>query len=234
MKLNIRRRARKRLPARVKQALFVPEEANQVWSIDFMHDRLWDGRAFRLLNVIDDFNRQVLWIEVDTSLPAQRVIRVLERLEESRGLPAMIRVDNGPEFISHKLDACARSAASRWPSFSRARRRRTPTSSVSTGVCVANFSTPTSSGRWMRSGSKPRRGSTTTITTARINPWATDRRSMSFPPPRVSSYEWAGKRGSLHSAVPMASSSTRASATGSTGTALAVPRPPRGIRCNRT
>lgn len=105
MRLNIRRRARKRLPARVKQALFVPEEANQVWSIDFMHDRLWDGRAFRLLNVIDDFNRQVLWIEVDTSLPAQRVIRVLERLEESRGLPPMIRVDNGPEFISHKLDA---------------------------------------------------------------------------------------------------------------------------------
>lgn len=105
MKLNIRRRARKRLPARVKQALFVPSEANQVWSIDFMHDRLWDGRAFRLLNVIDDFNRQVLWIEADTSLPAQRVIRVLERLAESRGLPPMIRVDNGPEFVSHKLDA---------------------------------------------------------------------------------------------------------------------------------
>ena len=62
MRLNIRRRARKRLPARVKQALFVPAEANQVWSIDFTaavgggHDRLWDGRAFRLLNVIDDFN----------------------------------------------------------------------------------------------------------------------------------------------------------------------------------
>ena len=105
MKLNIRRRARKRLPARVKQALFVPEQPNQVWSIDFMHDRLWDGRAFRLLNVIDDFNRQVLWIEVDTSLPALRVVRVLEQLADSRGLPGMIRVDNGPEFISHKLDA---------------------------------------------------------------------------------------------------------------------------------
>ena len=59
MRLNIRRRARKRLPARVKQALFVPEEANQTWSIDFMHDRLGDGRAFRLLNVIDDFNSAV-------------------------------------------------------------------------------------------------------------------------------------------------------------------------------
>jgi len=57
-----------------------------------------------MLNVIDDYNRQVLWIETDTSLPAQRVIRVLENLKESRGLPEMIRVDNGPEFISRKLD----------------------------------------------------------------------------------------------------------------------------------
>ena len=105
MGLNIRRRSKKRLPARVKQQLFQPAEANQVWSLDFMHDSLWDGRTFRMLNVIDDFNRQLLWIETDTSLPALRVIRVLERLEETRGLPEMIRVDNGPEFISHKLDA---------------------------------------------------------------------------------------------------------------------------------
>lgn len=103
--LNIRRRAKKRLPARVKQQLFQPEGPNEVWSLDFMHDSLWDGRTFRMLNVIDDFNREVLRIETDTSLPALRVIRVLEQLEESRGLPEMIRVDNGPEFISHKLDA---------------------------------------------------------------------------------------------------------------------------------
>lgn len=104
MGLNIRRRAKKRLPARVKQALFQPQQPDQVWSIDFMHDSLWDGRPFRLLNVIDDHNREVLAIEVDTSLPALRVIRVLERLKEQRPLPAMIRVDNGPEFISAKLD----------------------------------------------------------------------------------------------------------------------------------
>lgn len=108
MGLNIRRRTRKRLPARVKQALFHPESINQVWSIDFMNDSLWDGRSYRLLNVIDDFNREVLWIETDTSLPALRVIRVLEQLEESRGLPLMIRTDNGPEFISSKLDAWCR------------------------------------------------------------------------------------------------------------------------------
>ncbi len=104
MGLNIRRRAKKRLPARVKQKLFQPDEPNQVWSLDFMSDSLWDGRSFRLLNVIDDFNRQVLWIEADTSLPALRVLRVLEQLKEARGLPDMIRVDNGPEFISHKVD----------------------------------------------------------------------------------------------------------------------------------
>jgi putative transposase len=69
-----------------------------------MHDSLWDGRTFRMLNVIDDFNREVLAIETDISLPALRVIRVLERLEETRGLPSMLRVDNGPEFVSHKLD----------------------------------------------------------------------------------------------------------------------------------
>ena len=103
--LNIRRRAKKRLPARVKQQLFQPTAANQVWSLDYIHDSLWDGRSFRMLNVIDDYNRQVLWIETDTSLPALRVIRVLKQLKESRGLPAMIRVDNGPEFISRKLDA---------------------------------------------------------------------------------------------------------------------------------
>jgi putative transposase len=102
--LNIRRRAKKRLPARVKQALFRPEGPDQVYSIDFMHDSLWDGRSYRLLNVIDDYNREVLAIEVDTSLPALRVIRVLERIKSVRPLPKMIRVDNGPEFISAKLD----------------------------------------------------------------------------------------------------------------------------------
>ena len=104
MKLNIRRRARKRLPARVKQQLFQPTEINQVWSVDFMSDSLWNGRKIRLLNVIDDYNREVLTIETDTSLPTDRVIRVLSRIGDERGLPKMIRVDNGPEFISSKLD----------------------------------------------------------------------------------------------------------------------------------
>jgi len=108
MKLNIRRRVRKRLPQRVKQSLYQPTRINEVWSIDFMSDTLWDGRRYRLLNIIDDYNREVLHIESDLSLPTVRLIRVLEYLKEFRGLPQMIRADNGPEFISHKLDLWCR------------------------------------------------------------------------------------------------------------------------------
>ena len=104
MKLNIRRRSKRRLPERTKQTLTIPTAPNQMWSIDFMSDRLVDGRKIRLFNVIDDFNRESLAIEVDTSLPSLRVIRVLEKLIAVRGCPANIRCDNGPEFISHKLE----------------------------------------------------------------------------------------------------------------------------------
>lgn len=71
--------------------------------MDFLCDSLVDGRRFRILNVIDDYNRESLAIEIDTSLPSQRVIRVLERLIEVRDRPKQIRVDNGPEFISDRL-----------------------------------------------------------------------------------------------------------------------------------
>jgi putative transposase len=101
--LNLRRRRKRRLPARVKQPLQVPEQMNQTWSMDFMHDALESGRAFRCLNVIDDFNRECLAIEVDTSLCAARVVRVLKQIIDWRGKPKEIRVDNGPEFISGTL-----------------------------------------------------------------------------------------------------------------------------------
>jgi putative transposase len=102
--LNIRIKPKKRLPKRIPQPLVQPERANHSWSIDFMSDSLASGRAFRTLNILDDFNREALWIEADTSLPAERVIRVLERIIAWRGCPEQIRMDNGPEFISHRLE----------------------------------------------------------------------------------------------------------------------------------
>ncbi len=85
------------------EPLSVPEAVNEVWSMDFMHDQLSDGRSFRLLNVLDDYNREGLGIEADLSLPSARVIRSLEQIIEWRGQPAAIRCDNGPEYISGAL-----------------------------------------------------------------------------------------------------------------------------------
>ena len=108
LELNLRIKPRQRLKREKPDALAVPEAPNLVWSMDFMADRLGDGRAFRLLNVLDDFNREGLGIEADFSLPAVRVIRSLDRIIEWRGKPSAIRVDNGPEYISGALMAWAR------------------------------------------------------------------------------------------------------------------------------
>ena len=85
---------------RTPAPLAVPAEANHCWSADFMSDALWDGRRFRTFNVVDDYNREALAIEIDTSLPAVRVVRVLDQVAQWRGLPGKIRFDNGPEFIA--------------------------------------------------------------------------------------------------------------------------------------
>ena len=98
--LNLRIKPRKRIVRDVPQPLSVPTAPNAVWSMDFMHDQLSDGRPFRSFNVLDDFNREFLVAELDFSLPSERVVRALEQLIEWRGKPAVIRSDNGPEYIS--------------------------------------------------------------------------------------------------------------------------------------
>lgn len=103
LKLNMKRKGKRRLPARILQPLEVVSRINVGWSMDFMNDSLVSGRKFRVLNLLDDFNREALAIEVDTSLRAERVIRVLNQVIQWRGKPQRIRVDNGPEFISSKL-----------------------------------------------------------------------------------------------------------------------------------
>lgn len=103
LELNLRIKPRRRLKREKPEELVVPDAPNTVWSMDFMADRLADGRQFRLLNVLDDFNREGLGIEVDFSLPAERVVRSLNQIIEWRGKPLAIRVDNGPEYVSSKL-----------------------------------------------------------------------------------------------------------------------------------
>nr|WP_233863742.1 IS3 family transposase [Paraburkholderia adhaesiva] len=105
--LSVRKRRRKRIAAVERKPLPVPTGPNQSWSMDFVSDGLAYGRRFRCLNVVDDYTRECLAIEVDTSLPGQRVKQVLERLSEMRGLPGSITVDNGPEFAGKVLDAWA-------------------------------------------------------------------------------------------------------------------------------
>lgn len=103
LRLNKRRKGKRRLPTRNPEPLAVPLVVNHCWSVDFMSDTLFDGRRFRTFNVLDDFNREALAIEIDLNLPAVRIIRVLERIAQQRGYPAKLRCDNGPEFISIAL-----------------------------------------------------------------------------------------------------------------------------------
>jgi putative transposase len=103
LKMNKRRKGKRRLPTRNPAPLAVSQAMNECWSADFMSDALWDGRRFRTFNVVDDFNREALAIVVDFSLTAERVVRELERIAAVRGYPLKLRTDNGPEFIALAL-----------------------------------------------------------------------------------------------------------------------------------
>lgn len=100
MKLNIRRRFKRRYKPEAPATLVQPIRPNQAWSADFMSDALIDGRCFRTFNVIDDYNREALQIEIDVSLTAERITRVMDQILLVRGAPERIHVDHGPEFTS--------------------------------------------------------------------------------------------------------------------------------------
>ena len=103
LKMNLKRKLKRRLPQRVKHPLEVPKTTNQVWSIDFMSDTLRDGRNYRVLNIIDDYNREALAMFADLSITSVRLISILDELIREYGKPEQIRTDNGPEFISQTL-----------------------------------------------------------------------------------------------------------------------------------
>ncbi len=100
LRLNLPRRTKRRLPVRLRQPLEVVPQPNVVWALDFMSDTLDGGRRFWTFNVLDEGIREGLAIEIDTSLPAERVIRVLEQVVAWRGQPQAFRLDNGPELVA--------------------------------------------------------------------------------------------------------------------------------------
>lgn len=105
--LLLRKRKRKKMAAQTRIVLPAPTGPNERWSMDFVTDSIVTGRRFRALVIVDDYSRECPAIEVDTSLGGIRVVYVLERLAETRGLPQVITVDNGPEFASRVLDEWA-------------------------------------------------------------------------------------------------------------------------------
>jgi len=105
--LAVRRRKGRRRASGVRVPLSAPTQANQGWSMDFLTDALASGRRFRVLTVVDEYTREALAIEVDTSLPGARVVRVLERLQEGGRVPEWVVCDNGPEFSGQVLDQWA-------------------------------------------------------------------------------------------------------------------------------
>ncbi len=103
IKLNLKRKTKKRFITREKQPFVFNEDLNKVWALDFMRDSMYDGRPFRTLNVIDEGNREALRIECGTSIAAGRLVRVMEHLIEVFGTPQAIRMDNGPELTAQSF-----------------------------------------------------------------------------------------------------------------------------------
>jgi len=108
MQLNLRRKAKQRLSKRERIPLYVPRHPDSVWSADFVSDAMACGRRYRTFNVVDDFNREAVHIEIDTSLPCSRLVRVFEQIKAERGLPEVLRTDNGPEFLGDVIVEWAR------------------------------------------------------------------------------------------------------------------------------
>lgn len=110
MDLYLRRPAKKRLPKRLRVPLYVPKQPDSVWSLDFMSDALACGRRFRTFNVLDDFSREAVLIEIDTSITSERLVRTFEQLKREHRLPQVLRTDNGPEFLGEAFTSWAKGA----------------------------------------------------------------------------------------------------------------------------
>jgi putative transposase len=142
MKLNMKRRTKKRRITRERQPLGIATCLNQVWALDFMRDTLYDGRPYRTLNVIDEGNREALRIECGTSIPSARLVRAMNQLIEVYGKPQAIRMDNGPEMTSEAFIEWAKGQGKRCCLFSLASPTKMLLLSGSTGASGMKFSMP--------------------------------------------------------------------------------------------
>lgn len=101
--LQVRRRKRKKVPVGERQPLLRPTAANDVWSMDFVFDRTAEGRVLKCLTIVDDATHEAVAIEVERAISGHGVVRVLDRLALTRGLPRVIRSDNGREFCGKAM-----------------------------------------------------------------------------------------------------------------------------------
>jgi len=171
MNLNQKRKGKKRVPKRERQSMVVIPKPNAVWAIDFMHDRLYDGRPFRTLNVLDEAHRGALGIEAAVSIPALRVVRVLGQLIELHGKPTAIRCDNGTELTSQVFTDWCRERGIEIRYIQLASPTRMPSSSGSTGPIETRSSTSICFTRSPRFKRSPIHGSSATTKSGRTMGW---------------------------------------------------------------
>ena len=107
MGLSIRKRPKKKMRDHLRLVLPEPQKPNQIWSMDFVSEKLFDQRRFRCFNIVDDFTRENVVIHPDRSIKSEKLVTIFNKLKQTRGLPEMIVCDNGPEFISQNLDIWA-------------------------------------------------------------------------------------------------------------------------------
>lgn len=107
MNLSIRKRPKKKIRDHLRLVLPEPQKPNDIWSMDFVSERLFDQRRFRCFNIVDDFTRENIVIHSDRSINSEKLVNIFNKLKHTRGLPKMIVCDNGPEFISQNLDIWA-------------------------------------------------------------------------------------------------------------------------------
>ncbi len=177
--LAVRRRRRKRV-AVARRPLVPATRPNERWSLDFVADRFGTDRRFRALTIVDDFTREALAIEVDTSLPGARVCRVLDRLALTRGLPATLVTDNGPEFAGRALDVWAYRHGIQLAFIQPASRPRTLMSRASTASSATSASPSAGSSPSPRRAWFSNTGAATTTPSGPTAAWTTSPLARSF------------------------------------------------------